>query len=50
MFHKKRLKKLIKTFEKSSALGKTKPDFIDVGYFIFTPEKFEFTTYERFKL
>jgi len=41
---------LINLFKTSKPLGVSKPDTIDVAYFHFTPNGFDFNTYERFPL
>ena len=41
---------LINLFRTSKPLGVSKPDIIDVAYFHFTPNGFDFNTYERFSL
>jgi len=37
-------------FKTSKPLGVSRPDTIDVAYFHFTPDGFDFNTYERFSL
>ena len=44
------INELLNYFKKSRPLGESKPEFVDVGYFIFTPQKFDYKTHERFKL
>lgn len=41
---------LINLFKTSKPLGVSKPDIIDVAYFHFTPNGFDFNTYDRFSL
>ena len=41
---------LINLFKTSKPLGVSKPKTIDVAYFHFTPNGFDFNTYERFSL
>ena len=44
------VKELLDFYRNSKPLGNSTPKCIDVGYFIFTPEGFEFKVHERFDL
>ncbi|MGH4125688.1 MAG: hypothetical protein ACREV6_22480 [Clostridium sp.] len=41
---------LLNIFKKSKPLGISKPNYIDVGHFILTPDSFKINVYERFEI
>jgi hypothetical protein len=41
---------LIDLFKHTKPLGESKPEFLDVGYFIFSREGFKYNIHERFKV
>ncbi len=44
------VQELLNFFKNGESLGESKPEFVDVGHFIFTPEGFNYKVYERFNL
>lgn len=41
---------LLRYFKTSEPLGESRPEFVDVGHFIFTPQGFNFRVYEYFTI